>query len=459
MKARNFSALGASSAASVNAGTIGVQKDKIVYVDAQAEVLYDPAENVRNGKLVDDGIEGLIELRVGMDASEQLQPIRLYPLPPEKLDPKQPLLKYGVGYGHRRMLCCRLTSKDHPAIGDKPRKVAAIIDVEWTRRTASYRRRCQIQENTQRVDLNPVELGQAILGYQKDLMAEEGRHVSQRELMETFGLREKTVWALLKAAEFHEIAKDVCHQSLLSDLDTMVTFDGICKQSEQLAQAIYDSLRVVGAPNNRAYIRQAKVMAEEPGYQFNATDWVWPDSVAGFGGKVAQPKTPAAPLVNSQQRPEPNPAPGTEPLAPNAETQQSTTSATVETGLSQGGVGSPGAVRQEQAPLAAPPAPGPESKAPPRQATQGASALTPGAHRHDSAEGATTFTSVEKGPIIMVQFKMGALASKTFTGELVLGERAKASSSAVVAYLDDNGREEKVDVPLKLIELLSINHQ
>ena len=101
---RNFAALGSGSAAAVNAGTIGIQKDKVVHLDPNAEILYDPADNVRNGKVVDDSIEGLIELRLTMDGSEQLQNIRVYPLPPEKLDPKKPLLKYGVAYGHRRKI-------------------------------------------------------------------------------------------------------------------------------------------------------------------------------------------------------------------------------------------------------------------------------------------------------------------------------------------------------------------
>lgn len=41
----------------------------------------------------------------------------------------------------------------------------------------------------------------------------------------------------------------------------------------------------------------------------------------------------------------------------------------------------------------------------------------------------------------------------------MLNAKAKSTNSAVVAYLADLGREERVEVPLKFIELVSINHQ
>lgn len=451
MKPRNFGGLAGASAASANSGTIGVRKDKITHVDPTTEILYDPAENVRNHKFVDDGIEGLIELRLAMDASEQLQPIRLYPLPPEKLDPSKPNLKYGIGYGHRRMLSCRLTSKDHPAIGDKPRKVEAIIDVEWKTRPPSYRRRCQIQENTLRLDLNPVELGLAIQEYQRDLAKEEKRHIPQHELMETFGLREKTVWALLKAAEFDEITQRVCHQNLLSDLDTMVTFDAICKLNKSLGQAIYDSLRVEGAPNNRGYIRAAKVMADDPNYVFDPDTWVWPDTVASYGAKP----------VAAQQV-----APALEPVQTPAATAPVGTATAEDEGAGAppdaGREGSAGSnvvslpANKQQSPADEPPATPPTSTGslPPQSLPP---AATP-PKQSPALEPAQTPSPALKGPIIMVQFKMGAEASKTFTGELVLNEKARATSSAVIAYLDETGCEAQIEVPLKLIELVSINH-
>ena len=62
-----------------------------------------------------------------------------------------------------------------------------------------------------------------------------------------------------------------------------------------------------------------------------------------------------------------------------------------------------------------------------------------------------------KGAIIMVSFKMGADAKDTFTGELLVSRRAKATSMGVVAYLAE-GKEETIEVPLKFVELVSINN-
>lgn len=53
---------------------------------------------------------------------------------------------------------------------------------------------------------------------------------------------------------------------------------------------------------------------------------------------------------------------------------------------------------------------------------------------------------------------MGAEAASSFTGELLIGHKAKGSSNGMVAYLND-GREELIEVPLKFINLVSINHQ
>ena len=46
MKTRNFANLGGNSAGALNAGTIGIQKDKIVHLDPLTEILYDPVENL-----------------------------------------------------------------------------------------------------------------------------------------------------------------------------------------------------------------------------------------------------------------------------------------------------------------------------------------------------------------------------------------------------------------------------
>jgi hypothetical protein len=58
----------------------------------------------------------------------------------------------------------------------------------------------------------------------------------------------------------------------------------------------------------------------------------------------------------------------------------------------------------------------------------------------------------------MVEFKMGEEAKKTFTGELLVSQKAKATSAGVIAYLNEEGREEVIEVPLKYIGLVSINH-
>lgn len=473
MKSRNFGNLSGNSAASLNSGTIGIQKDKIVHLDPLTEILYDPEENIRNGKVVDDSLEGLVELRQTID-EEQLQPIRVYPLPPNKLDPAKPAMKYGIGFGHRRTLACRLTNEDSPLIPGKARKVAAVIDVDWLKKGKSYRLRCQIRENTQRLDLNPVELGQALRDYQRELSEEEKRHVSQAELMEAYRLKEKTVYNLLKAAEFHDVAKEVCHRRLLKDLDVLVTFDQICKANEPLGRAMYESMKVDDAPRHRSLIRLAKTMAEDPSYVFDPKTWAWPASVEQSGVKpmpVAQMPAPA----NAGQLPSSE--------LPPAGAQQPIGGANGgnDTGAGQGHnsqeLGSGGAnVNTEPNKASAGPAPagpaaqepgqggqtyhggqqssneagGGQSSAPANPAPQPAANPQPALNGHGS--------DLSKGPIIMVEFKMGAEAASSFTGELLIGHKAKGSSNGMVAYLND-GREELIEVPLKFINLVSINHQ
>ena len=463
MKVRNFGKLGDSSAAQLNAGTIGIQKDKVVHLDPTTEILYDPAENIRNGKVVDDSIEGLIELRLTMDGAEQLQPIRVYPLPPEKLDASKPAMKYGIAYGHRRTLSCRLTTADHPSIGPKPRKVAAVIDVDWLKRGRSYRLRCQIYENTAKVDLNPVELGQALRDYQRELGQEEKRHVSQTELMQVYGLREKTVYNLLKAADFHPVAKEVCHSHLLSDLDTMVTFDVICKLNEDLAKAIFESLKVPGAPSNRTLIRQARVLAEDESYKFDPETWVWPESVSAVVERQAGPVTTTTTTAQA-----PSQLPGSQGSDAPSSTygQQQTGAATQQN--------SGGAAQEPQSTGSQPAAQvktgGPtETQAPAHPQTQsgtqpvvvtdgGAGAPEQGSRANLDGAAPEASAHVASQPIIMVEFKMGEEAKKTFTGELLVSRKAKATSAGVIAYLNDEGREEVIEVPLKYIGLVSINH-
>ncbi|MCF5382092.1 hypothetical protein GIW05_00960 [Pseudomonas syringae] len=449
---RDLSKLGGVSAAAVNAGTIGIQKDKVLHVDPETEILYDPAENVRNGKVVDDSKPGLIDLRRTIDDSGQHQLIRLYPLPPSKLDPKKPALKYGIAFGHRRVLCCRLTKKDHPDFSELPRKVSAVLDVDWLKKGKSYRLRCQIEENTQRVDLNFVEFGQAIHDYREALESEEGRSVPQRELQVTYNLKEKTLGNLLQAASFHELTKAACNGKVMTDLDALVTFDSICKINLGFAQAIYNSLLDESAPRTRSMIRQAKAKIEaDPEFVVNPETWVWPDIVA-------------APVSKPPQKTAPVPTPAS-PASPPTITHR--------TGEEAGGAGSSSdstngaehnlgnelpanaALSGESSGGKQSPAPQPAVTVPPANVA-GQSATSEQGAGKDSTRKEVVGTDPASSTIIMVSFKMGEEAKQTFSGELLLNRKAKLPSLGVVAYLDD-GREQTVEVPLKLIKLVSIS--
>lgn len=445
---RNLAALGGGTAAGVNAGTLVNQTDKIVHLDPTAEILYLPEENIRNGKVVDDNIDGLIKLRLTIEGSKQLQPIRVYPLPPHLLDPSKPALKYGIAVGHRRTLCSRLTSADHPLISDLPRKVAAVIDTDWLKRGRSYQLRCQIHENTARVDLNPVELGKALLDYKTELASEEKRLVPQTELMEVYGLPEKTVYLLLKAAEFHDIAKDACHLKLISDLDVMNTFNSICVANEELGRAIFQSLQKDGAPNSRSLMRQAKSLAESKDFVFDETTWSWPASVE----VAAKPATKAPATATTTQAQAPGINSGKQATEAKQVGAETPTEADVQTRQQRDG-------KQEQDTSASDleakqqvDVSGSNTPAGPSDQNDrtGSSSTVPG-------QSAAGLSGAAKA-IIMVEFKMGAEAKKVFTGELIVTMKSKAPSMGVVAYVNDEGREEQVDVPLKLISIVSINH-
>lgn len=459
---RDFSNLRGASAASVNAGTLGIQKDKVVYLDPNAEILYDPSENVRDSDFQEDDREGLIALRLSMDEAEQLQPIRVYPLPADKLDPSKPTLKYGIGYGHRRMLSCRLTKKDHPQIGDMPRKVAAVIDVDWLKRGKSYRLRCQIQENNNRRELNYVEQGMAIRSFRDELSREEGRPVPQRELMEIFNIPEKTLGYLMLAAEFHAIAKAASSRKLLTDLDSLVTFDSICKANTEFAKAIYDSLLDKEAPRTRSLIRAAKAKIEtEPDYKVDPETWAWPNSILSeeAGSAAQQPPAQVQMPVGSI------PAAHNEPVATPVSQSVDGSSAAIHSGASHDQLPSeanPGAERSSSGDSAHDDDEsghsGSGSSVVPFSKTGETSSnpVQPAA----PAKGATQQLpgdTAAKGPIIMVSFKMGDEAPTSFNGELLLNRKAKAPSMGVVAYLNE-GREEVIEVPLKHVELVSINH-
>lgn len=460
---RNLGALGGSSAAGVNGGLLGNQADKIVHLDPVNEILYDPAENIRNGKYVDDNLEGLIALRLTIEGSKQLQPIRVYVLPPEKRDPKKPALKYGIAVGHRRTLCSRLTSADHPAIGAMPRKVAAVIDSDWFKNGRSYQLRCQIHENTARLDLNPVELGQALLAYKNELEDEEKRKVPQRELMDVFGLPEKTVYLLLKAAEFHPIAKEVCHQKLLTDLDTLNTFDLTCKANEAMGQAIFESLKEEGAPSTRVLFRQARQLAESKDFTFDAKSWSWPDTVEKGASKSTQAST-QTPVTEEVSQPQTESNAAAQQNATDQASQKNAHQRTAEAPINKGKAAedaesNKGETKSEQRDneqhhgSAGTGNPG-QASAPPANPGHGQAQQTAKGTGVEHAQ-----TGLSGQAVIMVEFKMGEEASKLFTGELMVGQKPKAPSMGIVHYLNEEGREELIDVPLKLMKLLSINHQ
>jgi hypothetical protein len=443
MKERSFKNLGNATAASVNAGTIGVQKDRVVFLDPINEIFYDPKANIRNGEVVNDSLEGLVSLRLTLDGAEQLQPIRVYPLPPDQLDPAKPQMKYGIAYGHRRTLCCRLTSADHAGIGKQPRKVAAVIDVEWLNHPSSYRLACQIHENTAKVDLNPVELGQALADYKAEFKKETGKTLSHGDLGQLFGHKDKTVYALLRAADFHQIAKDACHGKHLTDLDALLTLNQICTINEPMGEAIFASLRVDGAPKSRTILRQAQELAAKDGYVFSKAGWVWPDSVVEAKAISGMPE-------NNQEQPP-------QSLHEALGVQQSS-------GDGQGGAGNldnqgintvKSVVPESQNLPAAETAQANTPSNPPNSSP----AATAGANAKPSEAVAPIPPSpAPKGPILMVEFKMGTVADQVFTGELLLASQSKSTNLAVVAYLNEGGREETIEVPLNCITLVSLIH-
>lgn len=447
---RNFGALSGGSAAAVNAGTIGTQKDKIVFLDANAEILYDPSLNVRNEKKVDDDLDGLIRLRLSMDDTDQAQAIRVYPLPKSSLDPNKPQMKYGVAYGHRRMLACRLTSKDSPEIGDLPRKVQAIIDVDWLTRLNSARVLFQIEENFQREDLNYVELGEAIQLYRRERELEEGRSIPQRELNQKWKkLTEKTLGYLIQAANFHELAKTACHDTVLTDLDSLVTFDAICKANEEYARAIFTSLLDKAAPRTRALIRQAKLKIEsEPEFKVDPETWVWPDTVATRPANQSAAQT-IPPVVQS---PPSAPAGGVPSDSPQSQRNVNNAGAG-----SEGGTENPDASGGSQQSLKAGPESRKQDQTPTSTAQSKDQASNPGVATVQQQPDNSGRKPSLNSAVVMVNFKMGGEAKNSFNGELLVGARTSAPNIGKVAYLLD-GKEETVDVPLKYVEIVSISH-
>jgi hypothetical protein len=203
-------------------------------------------------------------------------------------------------------------------------------------------------------------------------------------------------------------------------------------------------------------------MAEHAGYNFDAETWKWPDSVSGFGVKAAP--APIAQIHVAPQAPDQNPGAKTPALDPN---QAPAGEASLAGGVVDGsGAGKSGA-ETGQTNIAPATNPSQQGAGEPSTSGVGTEPLTPAqtpaaaptTPASPKVDAPTPAPNAVKAPIIMVTFKMGGEAKKVFTGELVLNAKAKSTNSAVVAYLADLGREERVEVPLKFIELVSINHQ
>lgn len=462
MQKRNFGNLARTgSAGAANSGmlTDTAQKDRIVYLDPNTEIIYDPTLNVRNDPIVDD-LEGLIELRQTIDAEEQMQPIRVYPLTPELLKKygRKPTEKlYGIAIGHRRYLSCRLTNKDHPSLGPLPRKVMSLIDTTWLSKSTSEKLLYMLNENKKRKGLSHVEYGETIKRFQKERSQELGRHVTQSELQDIFNESAKTIGYLLQAASFEPVIKDLCRANLLADLDALVTLDGIAKKNLGFAQAICVSLSDPDAPRTRALIREAKALIDaDPEYVVDESSWVWPDSVrehpANQKQKQAQPQADNPAQVQGVA----TPAPTASPQAPHSG-EQPGQQPTVDAGSNEVSDPAP------EVPAKVPTATGPtETPATIPATPPAAGALQSGQTGTGHADAAPAAREEEKSqapgqglPVIMVMFKMHADAARTFNGELVLDEPAKLPNLGVVAYLED-GKEKRTQVPLNLIQLLSI---
>lgn len=475
MSKRDFGKLASlgSAAAANGAGLASMQKDRVIYLDPAKDILYEPEENVRDNGVLEADLESLVSLRLTLDGEGQLQPIRVYPLPADKLDPAKKDMKYGVAYGHRRLLACRLTSADSPLVGDQPKKIMALVDSEWLTKGRAYRLRCQIQENKNRVDLNFVEEGEALKRYREELSREEGRSVPQRELIEIFGIPEKTLGYLMQAAEFERLAKDACNKKILTDLDSLVTFDAICKANADFAAAMYASLEDREAPRTRTMIRAAKTFLEaNKDYVVDGSTWVWPDLVmTAVKPKSAEVAAPAAtPVQATQTAPAPDAAieragipdsndharvsqasdvnPGAAEVPTEESTQDGGGRPVVDLEFKQPG--------QPEQPVVTG-AHGDEAAA--EKAGALATKAAPEATKADTAkaEVAQAGPETKASPVVVVSFKMGDAAPREFNGELLLSRPAKAPNLASVAYLNE-GREEVVEVPLRLISLVSINH-
>lgn len=435
---KDLSKLAGASAFSLNSGKDIATKNAVISLDPVREILYLPAYNVRTKESIDASMDALVSLRKALDEHGQSQPIKVYPLPKELLDPTKPKMKYGICIGHRRTLACRLTKDDHADLDIKPRPVQAVVFEKWLEMSPFDRIRYQLSENNDRDPLNFVDEGKAIVQLREAYQAEHGEKLTQEQLAEIYNRPSRTIWALLKASEFHDYARTACFNKYLTDLDTLVTFDAIVKGSEELGSLILEAIKNPEAPVGRSLFNDVKKQMEEGKYDsLDSATFVWPDTV--IANKAASaPAVATAPVV------QPGNVPGS--AAPvNTATPNVSNAAPVET-----------------APVA--PSISTEQVAPVTQQDQAptvvAADTTEPAHKTSAhfAEQSKRVPSGEHG-LIMVQFKMGAEATNTFSGELLTDRRAKSPNKGVVAYIGDSGREEEVEVPVGLITIISINHR
>lgn len=433
------SAAAANSGSLMNAG----KTNQVLLLDPDKEIYYDPTKNVRNKKTISK--ESLVNLRLSMDKSEQLQSIRVYPLPADdlkRLGYKKDETIYGIAFGHRRVLACRLTSKDDPRIGDRPRKVLCVNDPKWVSRPESEKIQSQADENISREPLNFVEEGEMIRNWREVRSAETGKAIPQTKLMEQFQKKEKTIYYLLQAAEFDELAKDACHLRILTDLDSLATFDTIVKTNSVFAQTVYDSLQDPEAPRTRSLIRAAKTYIENnPEYVPDSKTWKWPETVLEGGAKSGS-------IQVSKTNHETDASPGGD-VGVNDHKRSPSNSSTNSQNEPKSKVHS-----DDNGPvdIQYPPESQQQSVEPRSQASTNITS--------DASQGKPAReTAINPGislPTLMVSFKMAKEAELSFTGQLMLDKTAKVQTSAVVAYLNE-GVEEEIDVPLKFITLLSIN--
>lgn len=430
----------------VNTGGLAAaaQKDRVIFLDPDADILYDPDQNVRLHKRMNKG--RLINLRLSIERDGQLQSIRVYPLP--GVDPSKTKPAYGIAVGHRRVLSCRLTKADDPRIPETPRKIACVVDNDWLALTASAQLLIRLSENRDREDLDFVEEGRGIKQFREKIFEETGKRLTQRELSEIFKVPEKTLALLLFAAEFDGFALDASSEQLITDLDSLVSFDRICKANPKVGELIYKSLKDPEAPRTRSLIRAASAFIEaNPGY--SGENWSWPETVA------AQVKQPTAPAHVAPQPPASQPVAGaevphhggTQPSIPGATENQDAGAATATPNPAVGAVG--GSSVDVNTPSQPPVAPTASAPAPATQPVA-SGGVSPQPHLNGSAHAIAAAL-----PTFIVNVEQEG--QKPLSGRLILEKPSKSPSMAWVKFHKD-GSDRDDEFPVSKIRIISITH-